>query len=38
MRLETIGKHGDLSEAGPAWEEMQTAIERLRKALAGYQG
>ncbi len=38
MRLETIGKQGHLSESGPAWEEMQAAIERLRKALAGYQG
>jgi PAS domain S-box-containing protein len=38
MRLETIGKQGDLSEAGPAWEEMQAAIERLKTALAGYQG
>jgi HPt (histidine-containing phosphotransfer) domain-containing protein len=38
LRLETIGKQGDLSEAGPAWEEMQTAVERLKKALAESQG
>jgi CheY-like chemotaxis protein/HPt (histidine-containing phosphotransfer) domain-containing protein len=38
LRLETIGKQGDLAEAGPAWEEMQTAIERLKKALARYEG
>jgi PAS domain S-box-containing protein len=38
MRLETLGKQGDLTNAGPAWEEMQTAIERLRQALAEYQG
>jgi HPt (histidine-containing phosphotransfer) domain-containing protein len=35
LRLEEIGKQGDLSKSGPAWEEMQAAIERLRKALAG---
>jgi two-component system sensor histidine kinase/response regulator len=36
LRLEGIGKSGNLAAAGPAWQEMQTAIERLQKALAAF--
>jgi PAS domain S-box-containing protein len=38
LRLETIGKQGELSNAGPAWEEMQAVIERLRQELGAHQG
>jgi CheY-like chemotaxis protein/HPt (histidine-containing phosphotransfer) domain-containing protein len=34
LRMEIIGKEGNLSTAGPAWEELQTVIERLKKVLA----
>ena len=38
FRLETIGRDNTLAEAGPAWEEMQGVIERLKTALAAFQG
>jgi HPt (histidine-containing phosphotransfer) domain-containing protein len=37
FRLETIGKSRELATTGPAWEEMQTVIERLKKALAAFE-
>jgi PAS domain S-box-containing protein len=38
FRLESIGKQGDLAAAGEAWEEMKKAIERLKTALAAFEG
>jgi CheY-like chemotaxis protein/HPt (histidine-containing phosphotransfer) domain-containing protein len=36
-RVETLGREHALAEAGPAWQEMQAVIERLRKALAAFE-
>jgi PAS domain S-box-containing protein len=36
LRLEMIAKESNLAGAGPAWEEMQAVIERLKKALASF--
>ncbi len=37
-KVERLGKAGDLSNAGPAWQGMRAAIERLKRALAAYKG
>ncbi len=37
LRMEVIGKQGDLASAGDAWQEMQTAIARLKTALGRFE-
>jgi PAS domain S-box-containing protein len=38
FRVETLGRENALAEAGPAWQEMQAVIERLKGALAAFEG
>jgi two-component system, sensor histidine kinase and response regulator len=38
FRMETLGREGNLAEAGQVWQDMQTVIERLKKALASFSG
>jgi two-component system, sensor histidine kinase and response regulator len=33
LRLETIARQGDLSQAKPAWETLQHALEQLQQTL-----
>jgi CheY-like chemotaxis protein/HPt (histidine-containing phosphotransfer) domain-containing protein len=37
FRLETLGRENALAEMGPAWQDMQAVIERLKKALAAFE-
>jgi PAS domain S-box-containing protein len=38
LRMEIIGREGSLADAGAAWQDMRSVVERLNKALAAFHG